>query len=119
MSLGLGRRVLHFWNVQGGMSVAGRYVGVAKMGNQGSLRGCEPVVSSVGVLVPSGTLLAANSIFFHCPISCPHLCLVNFKLSSHFANRRHFHFMRHLQIGFDLVFTTESVKTPPSLFELS
>jgi hypothetical protein len=27
--------------------------------------------------------------------------------------------MRHLQIGFNLVFTTESVKTPLSLFELS
>jgi hypothetical protein len=25
------------------------------MGNQGSLRGCEPVVSGVGVLVPGGT----------------------------------------------------------------
>jgi hypothetical protein len=58
-------------------------------------------------------LLAANSIFFNCLKSCPHLCLLNFKFLSHFAKRRHFHSMRHLQIGFNLFFTTESVKTPP------
>jgi hypothetical protein len=57
--------------------------------------------------------------FFQLPLSCLHLCLLNFKFLSHFANRRHFHFKRHLQIGFDLFFTTKSVKTPPSLFGLS
>jgi hypothetical protein len=57
--------------------------------------------------------------FFHCLKTCLHLCLLNFRFSSHFANRRYFHFMRHLQISFDLFFTTESVKTPPLFFELS
>ena len=64
-------------------------------------------------------LLAANSIFSISLKRCLHLCLLNSKFLSHFANRRYFHFKRHLQIDFDLVFTTESVKTPPSLFGLS
>ena len=57
------------------------------------------------------TIVGSQFNFFHCPISC--------LLSSHFTNRRYFHFLQHLQIGLDLVFTTASVETPPSLFELS
>jgi hypothetical protein len=65
-------------------------------------------------------LLAANSIFFNCPKKLPTPnCLLNDKSSSHFATRHLFHFLRQLQFGFDSVFTTESVKTPPSLFGLS
>jgi hypothetical protein len=70
------------------------------------------------LLIPAW-LLAANNIFFDCPKSCLHLCLLNFKFLSHFVNRQCFHFKRHLQIGLDLLFTTESMKNPPSLFGLS
>jgi hypothetical protein len=54
LSLGQGRRSLHFWSAQGGLSASGGSMGAAEMGNQGSLRGCEPVVSGDGILVPGG-----------------------------------------------------------------
>jgi hypothetical protein len=55
LSLGQGRQILHFWSAQGGLSASGRSVGATKMGNQGSLRGYEPVVPGDGVLVPGGS----------------------------------------------------------------
>ena len=45
------------------------------------------------------SIVGSQFNFFHCLISCLHLCLLNFKFPSHFANRQHFHFMRHSQIG--------------------
>ena len=51
-----------------------------------------------------GKFVGSQFNFFNCPKSCLHLCLLNFKFLSHFANIRHFYFMRHLQIGFDLFF---------------
>jgi hypothetical protein len=65
-------------------------------------------------------VLAANSIFFIALKKLPTPnCLLNDKSSSHFSTRHLFHFLRQLQFGFISVFTTESVKTPPSLFGLS
>jgi hypothetical protein len=75
----------------------------------------KPSIRDEMLLAPVGSQFN----FFNFPKSCLHLCLLNFKFLSHFANKRHFYFMRHLQIGFDLFFMTESVKTPPSLFGLS
>ena len=42
--------------------------------------------------------------FFYCPISCLHLRLLNFKLTSHFANKRCFHFVRQFANWFSFSF---------------
>jgi hypothetical protein len=86
-------------------------------GSVGTL--CTLLGEHYNALVPLLGDVGSQFNFFNCPKSCLHLCLLNFKFLSHFAKRRYFHFIRHLQIGFDSVFTTKSVKTPPSLFGLS
>jgi hypothetical protein len=62
-------------------------------------------------------LLAANSIFL-IALKAAYTYVYELQISVAFAKRRKFHFKGHLQIGFNLVFTTESVKTPSSLFGL-
>jgi hypothetical protein len=79
----------------------------------------RPLTFSPATTPKCWCLVGSQFNFFNCPKSCLHLCLLNFKFLSHLAKRRCFHFKRRLQIGFDLFFTTESVKTHPLLFELS
>jgi hypothetical protein len=57
LSLGLeqGWQSLHFWGTQGRLRVAGVFAGAAKMGNQSSLRGCESIVTGVGIFVSGGS----------------------------------------------------------------
>jgi hypothetical protein len=87
--------------------------------SRSSQRACGTRSGHVGFSTVTSANVGSQFNFFYCPISCLHLCLLNFKLLSHFVNRRYFYPLRHLQIGLHLVFTTVSVKTPPSLFELS
>ena len=56
--------------------------------------------------------------FFNFPKSCLHLLSPKWQVIVAFRNKT-FYLSRQLQFGFDSVFTTESVKTPPSLFGLS
>ena len=57
LSLGLeqGWQSLHFWGAQGGLRVVGVFAGADKMGNQSSLRGCESIVTGVGIFVFVGS----------------------------------------------------------------
>jgi hypothetical protein len=83
------------------------FAGQIPIGSQPPIGGKPPPTPPYGQNIPPSLaqywnylIVGSQFNFFYCPISCLHLCLSNFKLSSHLSNRRYFHFLRHLQICF-------------------